>query len=219
MSISFVQVTSQTQTNSAPPFTNPNAAGNCIVVFVAAFNTGGGGTPITVTDTQGNTYVAVGGIQIGANSGNYSQVIVAANIIGGAANTVSYSPTGFGTLKNIMAVEYSGASKTSPVRSEDSSYSGGAGTKTVNLNSHVADLVVLFTLEMQDTFTTPPAGFTTRVASGALPPNVANLYDGPASGAGVNPYAVVDTDAAGGTVWGVVLMPLANKGYSYAFEC
>jgi hypothetical protein len=211
---SFVQVTSQTQTNSVL-FTNPNAAGNCIVVFVAAFNTGGGGTPITVTDTQGNTYLSVGGIQVGANSGNYSQVFIAANIIGGAANTVSYSPTGFGTLKNLMAVEYSGASKTSPVRSEASAYSGGAGTKSVTLNTRVADLVILWTLEMPAVDTTPPAGFTTRVASGALPPNVANLYDGPASGAGVNPYSVVDTDAAGGTLWGIVLG--AGHAYSYCF--
>jgi hypothetical protein len=199
----YVQNISQTQTNSII-FLSPNTAGNCIVVFCGEFNTGGSPPAFGVTDSQGNTYVAVGPEQLGANSGNRTQVFIATNILGGAANTVTYSP-GFGTLRNLMAVEYSGASKTSPVRSEASAYSGGAGTKTVNLNTHLNDLVVLFTLELQDSLTTPPAGFTTRVASGAGLPNVLNLYDGPATGAGTNPYSFVTTNAGGGTVWGVAL--------------
>jgi hypothetical protein len=216
MPIIYVQSAGQTQTNSLL-FANPNTAGNCIVVFLAAFNTGGGGTPTTVTDTQGNTYTQVGGVQLGANSGNYSQVFISKNIIGGASiNTVSYSPTGYGTLKVMMVAEYSGASTTNPVRSNASSYSFGPGTKSVTLTTTLADLVILSTVEMSAPNTTTPTGFTTRNGGGS-PPGSENLYDGPPTSAGTNPYAIVTTDAGGGTLWGIALKS-QSAGFSYVFE-
>jgi hypothetical protein len=214
--ITFVQSVGQTQVNLIV-FASPNTAGNCIVVFLAAFNTGGGGTPTTVTDTQGNTYTQVGGVQLGANSGNYSQVFIAKNIIGGASlNTVSYAPTGYGTLKVMIAAEYSGASTTNPVRANASVYSFGPGTKSVTLTTTLADLVILSTVEMSSGNTTVPTGFTVRQGGGS-PPGSENLYDGPPTSAGTNPYAIVTTDAGGGTLWGVVLRP-QSAGFSYVFE-
>jgi hypothetical protein len=214
--INFVQSAGQTQTSSVL-FGLPNTAGNCIVVFLAAFNTGGGGTPTTVTDTQGNTYTQVGGVQLGANSGNYSQVFIAKNIIGGAANTVSYSPSGFGTLRVMLIAEYTGASKTGPVRSNASMYSSGAGTKTVTLTTVISDLVILETVEMNFLNITPPTGFTHRQGAGSSP-GEEDLYDGPAGASGTNPFSVVTTDSGGGSLWGIVLQP-QRAGYSYAFEC
>jgi hypothetical protein len=211
MSITYIQSQAQSQVSSVT-FSGPTTAGNTIVVGIADFNNGGSEPAYAVTDSQGNVYTAVAPAQQGANAGNRSQVFVARNIIGGA-NTVSYTP-GFGTVRILIAAEYTGASRTAPVRDADSSYSSGAGTKSVTLTTKISDLVVLFTVEMIPADTTPPVGFTLR--DGAGNPLGMNLYDGPASGTGTNPYPVTTTDASGGTLWGVVLGN--NLARCYIFE-
>lgn len=213
MALTFIQsvLLSQSQTVT---FGSPNTAGNCIVVLIAAFNTGGGGSSPTVTDTQGNTYVPVGGAQIGA-PGNWSVVFVAKNIIGGASNTVSYNTFGFGTLRDLAAMEYSGAGINSPILASVSTFVGVAGTISVNLLTRTGDLVLLFTVECGGpSLTTPPAGFTLRNSVGAIP---IAIYDGPPTSAGTNPYAIATTYGGGGTLWCIALdNPTTPR--SYIFE-
>lgn len=213
MPIAYVQSAVQPAPGSAT-FINPNAAGNCIVVFIAAFNTGGGGSAPTVSDTQGNTYTQVGGVQLGANSGNWSIVFVAKNIIGGAGNAVTYSTTGFGTLKDLVVAEYSGAGLNAPILSTASTYVGVAGTISVSILTRPSDLVILFCVEDGGPAgTTPPAGFTFRNGAGALP---AFIYDGPPAGAGTNPYAIVTTNPGGGSLWAIALdNPTTPRSYNF----
>lgn len=183
-------------------------------MFIAAFNTGGGGSAPTVSDTQGNTYTQVGGVQLGANSGNWSIVFIAKNIIGGAGNSVTYSTSGFGTLKTLIVAEYSGAGLNAPVLANASTFVGSAGTISVPLLTRPSDLVILFTVECGGVAgTTPPAGFVFRNATGAIP---SVIYDGPPVGAGTNPYAIVTTQAGGGTLWAIALdNPTTPRSYNF----
>jgi hypothetical protein len=203
----FVQGIAQSQMATVT-FSGPTTAGNCILVFLAQYNTGGGGIPATITDTDGNFYVFVGS-QVGA-AGNWTQVFVAKNIIGGVSTTVSNSSFGFGTLRDLIAIEYSGSSKSLPIRSDASSYVSPAGANSVTLTYRTGDLIVLF--DSGQGIITPPVGYTLRESTGAI---AAYAYDGPALSSGTSPISIT-SDTGDNMLWGVVLgSPATNRAYIF----
>lgn len=90
------------------------AAGECIVIFTETFQNNG--SPVSVTDTAGNTYVA----QLAGNgftSGNqtYLQAWVAKNCLGNASNIITVNYTGFATFSTMAGYHCGGANVSTPV--------------------------------------------------------------------------------------------------------
>jgi hypothetical protein len=177
-------------------FPGNNVAGNSIVAFIAAFNTGGGGAP-NVFDTQGNPYLSVGPLQIGVNSGNFTQCFIAKNIKPGP-NTFKDSNGGFGTLRNVIVAEYV-ADAVNPLLSENSIFQAGTAPIPVALNVRPGNLVVL--CPVVPGVLTVPSGFTQRANLGAI---TSYMYDKIVT-SDSSPFSISTTDVGGGSLWGMVL--------------
>jgi hypothetical protein len=88
-------------------FGSNNVAGNALIVIFSWYGTGAWGSPVTPTDSQGNSYALLG--QIGhSQSGTAYRACVwlATNIVGGA-NTVTEA-SGFGVASSLTVLEYNG---------------------------------------------------------------------------------------------------------------
>ena len=96
-------------------FTNANAAGNLIVVYVVWDNSG----PVTLRDSRGNTYASVAPPTAwGANGAWRSQMFYAKNIASGT-NTVTATFEGAITSFGRLYIhEYSGLDRTASARCE-----------------------------------------------------------------------------------------------------
>lgn len=164
MAVAFVQSEKQTGHNAgsaAKAFTSNNTAGNCLVVAVGVWKSGGGFNDPTVTDTLGNTYVKL--LATPRNT-SCAYLFVAYNCAAGA-NTVTVN---VGTTSDIdFAIhEYSGVAT---VTARDQIASGSRNnTKTIlagTIQTQFANEVVFsFAYDQQNgtqTFT-PSAGWTAR---------------------------------------------------------
>ena len=110
-------------------FTNPNTAGNLIVVYVAWNNTG----PVALSDSRGNTYTSVAPATAWGSTNSWrSQLFYAKNISGGT-NTVTatfgMAITSFGKL---LIHEYSGLDRNNPL---DASATSIGTTNAMNSGS------------------------------------------------------------------------------------
>ena len=111
----FVQARSKqitTGTVNSLAFTNANAAGNLIVVYVVWDNS----NPVTLRDTRGNTYASVAPPTAwGANGTSRSQVFYAKDVASGT-NTVTATFQGAITSFGRLYIhEYSGLDRTAPL--------------------------------------------------------------------------------------------------------
>jgi hypothetical protein len=127
------------------------------------------------------------------------QVFAAKNIIGGTT-TVSNSSFGFGTTRFLLALEYSGASKGSPVRSSDSHYQSAVGANSITLTYKTGDLIFLF--DSGQGIITPPVGFTLRNNVGS--PIAAYVYDNTALSSGTSPFTIT-SDTGDDMLFGITL--------------
>ncbi len=93
-------------------FTNPNTAGNLIVVYVAWNNTG----PVALSDSRGNTYTSVAPATAwGSTSSWRSQLFYAKNISGGANTVTATFGTAITSFGKLLIHEYSGLDRSNPL--------------------------------------------------------------------------------------------------------
>lgn len=207
----FRQVFAQSQYASGDVvLANPTLAHSCILAHLAQYNTGGGGIPATITDTQGDVFQFLGSA-VGVG-GNWEQLFVAADIIGGASTTVHNNNFGFGTFRWISVVEYTGVNKANPVRSSGLRYQAAAGDNPVPLSAvTVGDLIVLFS--SGNGVMTAPAGYTARVAPGAG--ITEGTWDNPASVGG--PQTVIVNAPITDTMAAAVALAPSTVSVNYSW--
>ena len=100
-------------TANAVSFSRPTTAGNLIVVYVVWDNPG----TVSVSDTQGNTYVGAAGPSLW-NSGRYnSQVIYAKKIKGGADRVTARFATAIRSFTEPPGLKYSTFARTVALQS------------------------------------------------------------------------------------------------------
>jgi hypothetical protein len=95
---------------TAYPFASSNIAGHLIVVWVGGKTVAGGTLSLTVTDTQGNTYIPLTAASSGANIDSYSQIWYCSNCKAGS-NSIIVTNDYLGDV-GFEAVEYSGIKST-----------------------------------------------------------------------------------------------------------
>ena len=95
---------------TALAFTNPNTAGNLIIVYAIWSNTG----TATVTDSRGDAYVSAAPRTTWGSNWS-SQVFVAKNIAGGANTVTATFATAINSFAVIYIHEYAGLDKANPV--------------------------------------------------------------------------------------------------------
>jgi hypothetical protein len=165
MSIAFVQ-SLQATTGGAQPaslaqaFGSNNVAGNFLVCVVRVY-TGGGGIPIVLTDSLGNTWIHAGGF-VNAFVAQID-VFYCENCLGGA-NTLTAS-LGSGHYIRFAAAEYSGVATSSSLDVQNSATGTGTAANSGNVTTtNASDLLVGFC--ENDTngalSVTPGAGWTQR---------------------------------------------------------
>jgi len=106
----------QGQTSSQSTAAFSNALTNPSQIWVMIVDAGGG-TPYTISDTAGNSYVDAGpGVILFNSSGAWSEVFYALNTHTTASNVVKLSPaSGLLNYPRIVAVEFTGGATSSPV--------------------------------------------------------------------------------------------------------
>lgn len=114
--IAFVQTAASNNdagaTTIAQAFSARVTGGNTIIVAVS-WDTSAGGTSLTCTDTQNNTYANATNVNDATNSQALA-VCYAPNVAGGNT-TVTATFTGSATFRRIIVNEYSGIATTAPV--------------------------------------------------------------------------------------------------------
>ena len=96
-------------------FTNPNTAGNLIVVYVAWNNTG----PVVLSDTRGNTYTSVAPATAWGSTNSWrSQLFYAKNISGGDNTVTATFGTAITSFGKLLIHEYSGLDRNNPLDAE-----------------------------------------------------------------------------------------------------
>src|SRR5579871_1190249 len=105
MSVSLVQ--NQTLNSGANVITNPNGAGNCLVVFALFDGTSTGS--ISVSDSNGNVYTLLGyhTFATGGPETSAVAIFVAANIAAGS-NTITLNNSQTSTGHFAVVAEYAG---------------------------------------------------------------------------------------------------------------
>jgi len=147
-----------TGTLNSLKFTNGNAAGNLIVIYVAWSNT----SAATITDTKNNTYAAAAPATRWNNNTWSSQVFYAKNVAAGT-NTVRVTfgsaITSFGDL---YIHEYSGMDKAAPLDVAAAAVgTGGAMNSGTATTTNASDLI-FGAGASTSTVTAAGTGFTTR---------------------------------------------------------
>jgi hypothetical protein len=203
-------------TNAGPTFTNPNVAGNTILVYIehpqSADPTG-----LHVVSNNGNTYVQVGTTQSGGafTGGGYGAVFAATGINAGTERPDYIFTNGFNT-GGFPGTMYIGEYTATAVESNAQAFThftAGAlpSTIAVSLTTlHNNDTVVLFFSGGNPSITgTSPAGFTTE----QLDTNISAYWDNTIASVGPATYTVTGvgpSNAGAAILFGVVL----NSGVS-----
>lgn len=147
-----------------------NVGGNFLIVAVRVYNNGGGPGTVTVTDTQGNTWVqAAGSPMTFGGAGNH--LIFYCTSCAAGANTVSVacSVAGGSNFPSLTILEYSAMVTVSPEEDHNSGTGTGTALSSGNVTTTaVQDLLVAISSNVTTSVTeTPGAGWTQRqVVSG-----------------------------------------------------
>jgi hypothetical protein len=166
-------------------------------VILVAFDFASGVTPTSVTDSQGNTYTAVGSL-LTSPGGSSSRVYFAQNIAGGA-DTVTVKLSSSSSWIEVYLTEYSGVSTVSAVDVQ-SGASGSSGTVSSGLATTTVSGDEIFGYCVGDWNCTAGSGFTSRSAfDGNL------IEDKKATSAGS--YAATGTANKGWSMQMVALKP------------
>jgi hypothetical protein len=200
-------------------FSNPNAAGNTIIVYVLAshiFASGHAdpGYTLTVTDTQGNTYTPVQALSVSnnANAWEDTEIFVAANCKAGP-NTVTFTPSGGSptppTATSITIAEYTGNPAVYPVVANSGAliFANNITSITVSVSTgQPSQVVLLFSgTTISSGAEIPPAGFATRQLQ---------FYDKTIAVASTNPYTLTYSGvASGGLLHGIALTNVGSAAY------
>ena len=143
-------------------FTNPNTAGNLIVVYVAWNNTGS----VALSDTRGNTYTSVAPPKSWGSSNSYrSQLFYAKNISGGANTVTARFGTAITSFGNLYVHEYSGLDRTNPL---DASAASIGTTKAMSSGSATTtngNDLIFGAGSSSSSVTGAGTGFTSRLAA------------------------------------------------------
>ena len=90
-----------------------HTAGNLLVVGVS-FQTAGGATSVTLSDTAGNTYTPIGSLLV--RGGNRMQLWYCPNCLGNASNIVTATTVGGNSTELAVSVlQFSGADTSAPL--------------------------------------------------------------------------------------------------------
>jgi streptogramin lyase len=158
--ISFVQVSakaaSATSNSLVLSFPANTLPGDLILV---AFDFASGVTPSAVTDSQGNTFTAVGN-QLTSPGGTASRVYYAKNITGGA-DTVTIKLSASSEWIEAYLTEYSGANTVSPVDAQAGA-SGSSSTVSSGKATTTAAGDLIYGYCVGDWACTAGAGFAAR---------------------------------------------------------
>ena len=153
------EITSGTLNSLA--FSNANAAGNLIVVYVIWNNTSG----VTLTDTRGNTYASAAPAVRWNNNTWSSQVFYAKNIAGGANTVRATFASAINSFADVYIHEYSGLDKASPL---DVSSAAAGSARAMNSGSatttNANDLIFGAGASIH-AVTAAGSGFTTRLTN------------------------------------------------------
>lgn len=192
----FVQITSKATGASqslSVSFPQNTGSGNLIMVGFGFMNNV---TPVSVTDTQGNTFIQVG-VQLNSPGGAGSRVYYANNIRGGA-DTVTIALSGSSGLDAYLT-EYSGLSLASPIDGQAGSAGGVGAVSSGSVATTVAgDLIYGFCIG--DSTCTAGLNFTARSTYNG------NLVEDEKAG-NPGPYAATGTADSGWTMQMVALKP------------
>lgn len=179
------QVQNASASANSVAFSSATTAGNLIVVFYAW---SGSATAPTCAD-GGDTFVRVNST-IPVNDGLYAAEYYAADIVGGAANTITCTTE---TSAELVIAEYTGAALTSPVESYAVSSnldSGATGTMTFPSVSASSGDAIVAVLEIYASPTLAYSSpFTTIVQLNGAHPTIAGDYQNATAGS----YAAVVT--------------------------
>jgi glucose/arabinose dehydrogenase len=137
-------------------FTNANAAGNLIVVYVAWNSTANA----TVTDSKGNTYASAGPVQRWNNNSFSSQVFYAKNVAAGT-NTVRAALTG-STWSGLYIHEYSGMDKSNPLDVATAATGTAAAMSSGAATTTFGNDLIFGAGASANTITAVGTGFTSR---------------------------------------------------------
>ena len=197
----FVQAAASTTSGSKKTlslsFPANTVAGDIILV---GFDFATGLTPSSITDSQGNTFTAIGS-QLSSPGGVGSVVYYAKNIKGGAdAVTVTLSASS--TFIELYLTEYAGMDPTNPIDAEAGA-SGSAGSVSSGNATTSAAGDVIYGYCVGDTACTVGSGFTARSTFDE------NLIEDQTAG-NAGSYAATASAGSGWTMHMVALKPAGS---------
>ena len=198
---SFVQAaanaTSGTARSASVTFANKSLAGDVILV---GFDYAKSSAPLSVTDSQGNTFTQVG-TQLTSPGGAGSVVYIAKNIKGGA-DTVAVNLSANSSWLELYVTEYSGMNQTNPIDVQAGAV-GSAGPVSSGNSTTAAAGDIIYGFCVGDWICTVGSGFAARSTLNN------NLIESKIAG---NPgtYAATGTANNGWTMQMVALKPAAS---------
>jgi len=186
------QISSGASTSVA--FGSSTTTGNTIVVFVIWSNT----STVTVSDTRGNTYVAVG-TPIAWTSSYRAQVFYATNITGGTNTITARYQTSVSSFGVVYANEYRGVNTANPVDVIKSATGASATLSSGSFTTTSPNDMIYCACVSDNTVTAGSSGFTIRSTAYG---NLTEDRVGTTAGA----YTV--TASHNGSAWGLQVLAL-----------
>ncbi len=141
-------------------FTNPNAAGNLIVVYVAWNNTGS----VALSDSRGNTYTSVAPATAWGSTNSWrSQVFYARNVAGGANTVTATFGTAITSFGKLYIHEYSGLDRNNPLDASATSIGTTSAMNSGSATTSNANDLIFGAASSSSSVTAAGTGFTSRL--------------------------------------------------------
>jgi hypothetical protein len=168
MAIAYVQSAyngANTALSVATAYSANNTAGNFLVAAVHIYNNGGGPGTVTVTDTQGNTWVEAAGNYTYGGLGNESIWYVENCKAGANTVTVSCTTNGGSNYPKLAIGEYSGVATSSSYDTQNHGTGSSTSANSGNITTATAgELLIGFSSWVSGSGSTwtLPGGWTSR---------------------------------------------------------
>ena len=141
-------------------FTNPNAAGNLIVVYVAWNNTGS----VALSDSRGNTYTSVAPATAWGSTNSWrSQLFYAKNISGGTNTVTATFGTAITSFGRLLIHEYSGLDRNNPLDASATSIGTTSAMNSGSATTSNANDLIFGAASSSSSVTAAGTGFTSRL--------------------------------------------------------